>query len=97
MEKRPPCFGRRPPLLRRNDDRPGLYLFPYDLENRLYARLIYVLACAVAVGAAARIYVRITYGNPGTAGTIAVVIESVLPIFLIILTYLVSKKDARKA
>lgn len=63
----------------------------------LYAPLIYVLACAVEVGAAARVYARIRYGNPGTAGTIPVVIESALPIFLIVLTYLVTKKDARKA
>jgi len=40
---------------------------------------------AVALGAAARIYARITYGNPGTAGTIPVLIEVLLPIFLILL------------
>ena len=62
----------------------------------VYRPLIYVLACAVAVGAAARIYARITYGNPGTAGTIPVVIEMVLPIFLIVLSYL-DGKDATKA
>jgi len=45
---------------------------------------------------AARIYARITYGNPGTAGTIPVVIEVVLPIFLIVLSYL-DGKDATKA
>jgi hypothetical protein len=62
----------------------------------VYRPLIYILACAVAVGGAARIYVRITYGNPGTAGTIPVVIEMVLPIFLIVLSYL-DGKDATKA
>lgn len=41
---------------------------------------IYILACAVALGAAARIYARITYGDPGTAGTIPVAIEVVIPI-----------------
>src|SRR6516165_2096861 len=47
--------------------------------------VIYVLAVAVALGAAARIYARITFGNPGTAGTIPIVIEVLIPIFLILL------------
>jgi len=58
--------------------------------------VIYILACAVAVGAAARIYARIQYGNPGTAGTIPVLIESVIPIFLVLLRYFVGK-DAKKS
>ena len=70
------------------------FLTIWKLE--IYRPLIYVLACAVAVGATARIYARIAYGNPGTAGTILVVIESVLPIVLILLTYLVGKEDVRK-
>ena len=53
--------------------------------------VIYVLACAVAVGAAARIYARVTYGNPGTAGTIPVVIETVIPIVLVLLRYFLGK------
>ncbi len=53
--------------------------------------VIYILAGAVALGAAARIYARLTYGNPGTAGTIPVLIETVLPIFLVLLRYLVGK------
>jgi len=53
--------------------------------------VIYILACAVAVGAAARIYARVTYGNPGTAGTIPIVIETVIPILLIVLRYYVGK------
>lgn len=56
---------------------------------------IYILACAVALGAAARIYARITYGNPGTAGTIPVVIEAVIPFLLILLRYYVGK-DAKQ-
>jgi hypothetical protein len=56
--------------------------------------VIYILACAVALGAAARIYARITFGNPGTAGTIPVVIEVVLPILLVLLRYYVGK-DAK--
>lgn len=58
--------------------------------------VIYILACAVAVGAAARIYARVTYGNPGTAGTIPVVIETVIPIFLLLLRYFVGK-DIKKS
>ena len=58
--------------------------------------VIYILACAVAVGAAARIYARVTYGNPGTAGTIPVLIETVIPIFLVLLRYFVGK-DIKKS
>lgn len=58
--------------------------------------VIYILACAVAVGAAARIYARVTYGNPGTAGTIPVVIETVIPIVLVLLRYFVGK-DIKKS
>ena len=47
--------------------------------------VINILACAVAVGAAARIYARVTYGDPGTAGMIPIVVESVLPILLVLL------------
>ena len=58
--------------------------------------MIYILACAVALGWAARIYALVTYGNPGTAGTIPVVIEVVIPLLLIVLRFYVGK-DARKA
>ena len=57
--------------------------------------VIYILACAVALGWAARMYARITYGNPGTAGTIPIVIEVVIPFLLILLRYFVGK-DAKK-
>jgi len=56
--------------------------------------VIYILACAVALGAAARIYARITYGDPGTVGTIPVVIEVIIPILLILLRYYVGR-DAK--
>ena len=56
---------------------------------------IYILASAVAVAAAARIYARIIYGNPGTAGTIPIVLEAVIPIFLVVLRYLVGR-DLKK-
>lgn len=58
--------------------------------------VIYILACAVAVGAVARIYARFTYGNPGTAGTIPIVIEAVIPIVLVLLRYYVGK-EVRKS
>jgi hypothetical protein len=74
----------------------GFIFFLTIWKLEVYRPLIYVLACAVAVGAAARIYARITYGNPGTAGTIPVAIEVVLPIFLVVLSYL-DGKDATKA
>jgi len=57
--------------------------------------MIYILACAVALGWAARMYARITYGNPGTAGTIPIVIEIVVPFLLILLRYYVGR-DATK-
>ena len=37
--------------------------------------LIAGLAGAVALGAGARIYGRVTYGNPGTAGTIPIILR----------------------
>jgi uncharacterized protein YjeT (DUF2065 family) len=58
--------------------------------------VIYILAGAVAVGAAARIYARITYGNPGDAGTIPIAIEVILPILLIPLQYYVGKDLKKK-
>jgi len=57
--------------------------------------VIYILAGAVALGAAARIYARITYGNPGTAGMIPIVLETSLPFVLVLLQYYVGK-DAQK-
>ena len=57
--------------------------------------LIYILSVAVAVAPAARIYARLTFGSAGTAGTIPIVIESIIPILLILLRYYVGK-DAQK-
>lgn len=74
----------------------GFVFFVAIWKLEAYRSLVYLLAFAVAVGAAARIYARITYGNPGTAGTIPVAIEIVLPIFLIALSYMVGK-DVKKA
>jgi hypothetical protein len=57
--------------------------------------LIYILAGAVEFGAATRIYALVTYGNPGTAGIIPIVIEGVSPIFIVLLQYSVAK-DVKK-
>lgn len=57
--------------------------------------LVYILSVAVAVGAAARIYARLTFGSAGTAGTIPIMIESVIPILLVVLRYYVGR-DAHK-
>jgi len=67
----------------------GIGVFFFWAIAKLEAPVIYILACAVAVGAVARIYARIAYGNPGTAGTIPVVIEVIIPILLILLRYYV--------
>ena len=58
--------------------------------------VISILAGAVGLGAAARIYARIMYGNPGTAGTIPIAIEAVIPLFMIVLRHAISK-EAQKA
>jgi uncharacterized protein YjeT (DUF2065 family) len=75
----------------------GLGVILFWMMTRIEASgpLIYIPSVAVAVGAAARIYARSHYGNPGTAGTIPIVIESVIPIMLILLRYYVGR-DAHK-
>ena len=73
----------------------GVVFFWAIAKVEALGSVIYVLACAVAVGAAARIYARVTYGDPGTAGTIPIVIEVLVPILLILLRYYVGK-DVRK-
>ena len=69
----------------------GVIFFSAIRRVEAFGLVIYILACAVALGAAARIYARITYGNPGTAGTIPIILESVIPFLLILLTYSVSR------
>lgn len=73
----------------------GLIFFWAIAKFETLGSVIYILASAVAVGAGARIYARITYGSPGTAGTIPVVLEAVIPVLLILLRYLVGK-DLKK-
>ena len=74
----------------------GVIFFWAIAKVEALGSVIYILACAVALGAAARIYARIAYGNPGTAGTIPVVIELIIPILLILLRYYVGN-DVREA
>jgi hypothetical protein len=69
----------------------GVIFFWAILRPEAFRSVIYVLAGAVALGAAARIYAGITYGNPGTAGMIALVIEAVIPFLLVFFQYYVGK------
>ena len=74
----------------------GVIFFWAIRRVEAFQLVIYILACAVALGAAARIYARIKYGNPGTAGTTPIILESVIPFLLILLTYSVNS-DTKKA
>ena len=69
----------------------GLIFFWAIAKLEALGSVIYILPSAVALGAGARIYARVMYGNPGTAGTIPVVIEAVIPICLVLLRYYVGK------
>lgn len=74
----------------------GMIFFWTISKAETLQAVVYILACAVAVGAAARIYARIRYGDPGTAGTIPIAIEVVIPILLILLQYHVVKDVDRQ-
>jgi len=67
----------------------GLIFFWAIAKPEALGSVIYILASAVALGAGARIYARVMYGDPGTAGTISVAIEAVIPICLVLLRYYV--------
>jgi len=69
----------------------GIILFWAIVKIEALGSVIYILACAVALGAAARIYARIAYGDPGTAGVIPIAIETTIPVLLILLRYYVGK------
>ncbi len=73
----------------------GIIFFWTMARVEALGSVICILAGAVALGAAARIYARIRYGNPGTAGTIPIVIEVAIPILLILLRYYVGQ-DIKK-
>jgi hypothetical protein len=70
----------------------GVILFWTIPRVQAFPSVVYILACAIAVGAAARIYARIVYGDPGTAGTIPIVLETTLPVFIVLLQYGVVKE-----
>jgi hypothetical protein len=69
----------------------GVMFFWVIVRVEALGSVIYVFAASVALGAAARIYARVTYGSAGTAGTIPVVIEVLIPILLISLRYYIGK------
>ena len=70
----------------------GAVLFWTIPKVQAFAPVVYILAGAIAVGAAARIYARIVFGDPGTAGTIPIVLETTLPVCIILLQYRVVKE-----
>src|SRR5215470_9053632 len=69
----------------------GVAFFWAIVRTQALASVIYILAFAVAVGAAARIYARMVFGDPGDAGTIPIAIEVILAVLLISLQYYVGK------
>ena len=71
----------------------GAVLFGAISRVEAFAPVVYILTCAIAVGAAARIYSRIVYGDPGTAGTVPIILETTLPILIVLLQYSVVKED----
>lgn len=71
----------------------GVILVWAILRVQALAPVVYILACAIALGAAARIYARIVYGDPGTAGTIPIALETTLPVLIVILQYYVAKES----
>jgi hypothetical protein len=73
----------------------GIVFFWTIVKMEECESVIYILAGAVVVGAAARIYALMRYGNPGTAGIIPIIIELVLPVFIVLFLYALGK-DVRK-
>ena len=69
----------------------GVIFFWMIPRVEVLGSVVYILAAAVALGAAARIYARIAYGNPGTAGMIPIAIETSLPFLLVLFQYYVGK------
>jgi hypothetical protein len=70
----------------------GAVLFWAISRVQAFASVAYILACAIAVGAAARIYARIVYGDPENAGTIPIFLETTLPVLIVLLQYYVVKE-----
>ena len=74
----------------------GVLFFWTIFKIETLASVIYILACAVELGALARIYARVVYGSPGTAGMIPIFIETVIPVLIILLRFYVGK-DVKRA
>jgi hypothetical protein len=74
----------------------GLVFFWTIFKVETLGSVIYILACAVEFGGLARIYARVAYGNPGTAGMIPIFIETVIPILIILLRFHVGR-DVKRA
>jgi len=70
----------------------GLVFFWAISRVETLRSVIYILAGAVALGAASRIYAWIAHGDPGTAGVIPIAIETLLPV-VIFLTLRHAGKD----
>jgi hypothetical protein len=73
----------------------GVIFFLTIARIETLGSVIYILAFAVGLGAAARIYARVTYGNPGTAGTIPVVLEAMIAVVVILLLYSIGRDRSR--
>ena len=70
----------------------GVILFRVIARVHAFPSIVYILAGAIAVGAAARIHARVVFGDPGTAGTIPILIETTLPVLIVLLQYLVVRE-----
>lgn len=71
----------------------GFVLVLVIFRIQALASVVYILACAIALGAVARIYAHIAFGDPGTAGTIPIVLETMLPVLIVLLQYYVVKES----
>jgi hypothetical protein len=74
----------------------GIIFFCTIVQLEKLGSVIYLLAGAVEVGAIARIYALFKYGNPGTAGIIPIVIESISPILIVLLRYFIGNDLKRR-
>ena len=75
----------------------GLIFFWAIARVEALGTVIYILACAVGAGAAARIYARVIFGSPGTAGTIPIAIELGIAILLVLVRYSVGKSIKKES
>ena len=73
----------------------GVLLFWTISKLDALGLVIYILACAVELGGLSRVYARVVYGNPGTAGVIPIVIETGMPILIILLRFYIGKDVKR--